>query len=370
MKRLLNRSLRVVGYVLLALVMLILGGIGGLYWYSDGTTKPIVDAQGRPVANSIASLETVELNGTRQWILLRGYDQSKPVLLFVHGGPGSPEMPMLTNNTDLEKRFVVVHWDQRGAGKSYEPAVFDRTFTLDTFVEDAAKLSQLLAKRFHQPKIYLMGHSWGSFLGIRTVQKYPDLYYAYFGIGQVANQLLGEQRSYDWVMQQARQHHNEKQVTLLTQLGRPPFASPQHWMDYVQPQRALVTQYGGALHTGSFYDLVLGGLLRCREYTLRDKLNYLIGAQRSAQLLWPTIVGTDLNQTSSTLNVPVYIFQGVYDYQTPYSVAKAYFEHLQAPHKAFFTFHQSAHGPLFEEPGLFFRHLDTVLQTTPKLARR
>lgn len=360
MKTLVVRSLRLTGYVLLACLSLLLTALGWLYWYSDGTTAPITDAQGRPVPNSIASLEPVTLNRTKQWILIRGYDQTKPVLLFVHGGPGSPEMPLMTNNDALEKRFVVVNWDQRGAGKSYDPAVFNASFTLGTFVEDAAALSRLLARRFHQPNIYLMGHSWGTLLGVQTVQKYPELFRAYLGIGQVANQLQGEQLSYDWVLQQANEHRNQPQIDLLTRYGRPPYASSQTWLDYLLPQRNMVTQYGGAMHTGSLNKLLLGKLLLSKEYTLRDKINYLIGALASLERLWPVVVRTDLNQTAPRLNVPVYIFQGVHDYQTPYAVAKAYFDRLQAPRKQFFTFEQSAHGPNLEEPALFMKRLDEI----------
>lgn len=375
MKRFLNRFLRLVGYTLAALLFLLLSAIGYLWLNSPGTTAPITDEQGCPQPNSIASLEPVTLNGTKQWILIRGYDRAKPVLLFVHGGPGSPELPMLTQNAELEKRFVVVNWDQRGAGKSYAPAVFNQSFTLDTFVEDAAQLSRMLGKRFGQPgagpaKIYIMGHSWGSFLAVRTVQKYPELFLAYFGIGQVANQLAGEQISYNWVMEQARRHHNDQQIALLTRTGCPPFASAETWMTYVQPQRRMVTEYGGALHTGSFYDLILGKLIHCREYTLSDKLNYLIGAEKSARLLWPAIVGTDLNQTTASLSIPVYIFQGVHDYQTPYVVAKRYFDGLNAPQKAFFTFNHSAHGPIFEEPTLFMQRLDWAIAQGRSIARR
>lgn len=364
MNRIVKRSLKIGGYVLLTVVGILLVGIGWLYVHSDGTTAPIVDEKGQPVPGSIASLERIELNGAKQWILIRGYDQTKPVLLIVHGGPGSPEMPMLTNNDALEKRFVVVNWDQRGAGKSYDPAVFDRTFTLGTFIEDAAQLSRLLAKRFNQPKIYLLGHSWGTFLGVQTVQKYPDLFHAYFGIGQVANQLLGEQLSYDWVLQQAKQHRNDKQLTFLKRYGRPPYASNQTWIDYLLPQRNMVSAYGGAIHTGSLNTLLIDGLLLCKEYTLRDKINYMTGALETIKRLWPTLVSTNLNHTTPQLNVPVYVFQGVYDYQTPYAVAKSYFDQLQAPRKQFFTFNKSAHGPIFEEPALFMKHLDEAVQET------
>lgn len=360
--RTVKRIVRFIGYGLLTLVLVLLLGLGWLYLYSSGTTKPIVDTQGQAVTGSIASLECIDLNGAKQWILIRGYDTTKPVLLFVHGGPGSPEMPLLTNNEALEKRFVVVNWDQRGSGKSYDPAVFNSSFTLDTFIEDTAQLSRLLAKRFNQPKIYLMGHSWGTFLGIQTVHKYPDLFHAYFGMGQVANQLVGEQLSYDWVLDQAKQHRNDKQIAFLTRFGRPPYASGETWINYLFYQRDMVTEYGGALHKGNINTLFIKGLLLCKEYTLSDKINYMIGALKTIRRLWQPVVTTNLNQTVPQLNVPVYLFQGVYDYQTPYVVAKAYFNGLKAPQKQFFTFGQSAHCPLFEEPALFIERLDQAMK--------
>lgn len=367
MNPILKRVLKILGYSFLAVLALLLLGVGYIWLHSPGTTSPIIDEQGRPVPSSIASLEQVELNGTKQWILIRGNDRTKPVLLFVHGGPGSPEMPMMTNHAELEKRFVVVNWDQRGAGKSYDPAVFDSSFTLQTFIDDAADLSRMLGQRFKQPgrdstKIYLMGHSWGTFLGVQTVQQHPELFRAYLGIGQVANQLVGEQMSYDWVLQQARAHQNKHQIATLMKFGRPPYTSAQVWMDYVLPQRSMVAQYGGSIHTGSLNKILFENLLLCREYTLSDKLNYLIGALKTIERLWPTVIATDLNQTTRTINVPFYIFQGVHDYQTPYAVAKNYFNTLEAPQKQFFTFAHSAHGPNLEEPKLFIQRIDEVLQ--------
>lgn len=360
MNRIVKRLLRGLGYGLLSLIGLVLIAVGWLYWYSNGTTAPIVDAQGNNVPGSIASLEPVMLNGTRQWVLIRGYDRTKPVLLILHGGPGSPEMPLLTNYKALEKRFVVVNWDQRGAGKSYDPAVFDASFTLETFVSDAVALSTWLTRRFQRPKLYLMGHSWGTLLGVKTVQQRPDLFYAYVGIGQVANQLAGEQVSYDWVREQARQRHDDDGMALLNQYGRPPYASVNTWLNYLIPQRDLVASYGGSIHVGSLNKMLMKGLVFSREYTLRDKLNYLVGAMKTLEKLWPVVVQTDLNQTAPRLLVPVFMMQGVHDYQTPYVIAKTYFDQLTAPQKQFFTFQHSAHGPMFEEPALFTRRLDEI----------
>ena len=361
-----KQILKVVRYGILLLLLALLTGMIYLVVISRGTTSPIVDEQGTPIPNSIASLEEIELNGTRQWILIRGYDRTKPVLLFIHGGPGLPQMPSLTNNPEMEKRFVVVHWDQRGSGKSYDPDVFNALFTLDTFVEDAAELSRKLIRRFprrgeQHTKIYIMGHSWGTFLGIRTVQKYPGLFYAYLGIGQMADQAAAEQLSYDWTLRQAWQHHNTDHVEFLTQTGRPPFATGREWTDYFLRQRRMVAAYGGAMHRGSFTKTYFTSVLLCREYTVQDKLHYLPGALETTRRLWPVVVATNLSQTAPELRVPVYIFQGVHDYQTPYVIARAYFDQLKAPEKRFFTFQHSAHGPIYEEPELFWSYVDAAL---------
>lgn len=284
------------------------------------------------------------------------------MLLFVHGGPGSPEMPLTTNNAELERRFVVVNWDQRGAGKSYDPAVFNETFTVETFVEDAATLSRMLAKRFNQPKIYLMGHSWGTFLGVKTVQKYPERFHAYLGIGQVANQLEGERASYDWTLAQARRRGDAANVEKLLAYGRPGAWSAARWSEYIVAQRGMVADYGGSLHRGDFYPFVVKALVNCREYTVSDKVHFLVGAQKSSDRLWETIVGTDLNRVTPRLAVPVYVFQGRHDYQTPHAVAWRYFDGLDAPRKRFFTFEQSAHSPIFEEPARFVACLDSAVR--------
>lgn len=132
----------------------------------------------------IHSIEKVKLGGLDQWIQIRGEDRSKPILLFLHGGPGFPQMPFSHLNAELEKEFVVVQWDQRGAGKPYSWSIPDKSMQVDQFVSDAHDLVQLLLQRFRAPKCYLVAHSWGSMFGVLTVARYPELFYAYVGIAR------------------------------------------------------------------------------------------------------------------------------------------------------------------------------------------
>lgn len=344
------------GLFVISLVALAVAVIG---WNSPGTTKPIRTSDGQPIPGSLARLEAVSVNGNTQWLLMRGADSTRPVLLFLHGGPGLPEASLLVGH-ELEKKFVVVNWEQRGAGKSYDASVFNDSFNIATFVDDAVEVSQWLTQRFHQPRIYLMAHSWGTFLGIRTVQKRPDLFRAFFSISQIASQLEAEKISYNWVLAQARQHDDTRQVSRLINQGPPPYPADA-WLDYLMWQRGLVADYGGGMYRANFYPLFIRSLLFCQEYTLLDKIHYGFGAMESVRRLWPPVVATDLLRAAPTLQVPYYLFQGTHDYQTPYPVAKRYFDHVQAPRKRLFTFTNSAHSPIFEEPEHFQRCLDSAL---------
>lgn len=343
-----------VGWGLAGLFALLLVGLGGVWLLSPGETAPITDARGRSLPHSIAELTQLNLNGAHQWICVRGHDRRKPVLLFLHGGPGLPELPLLTGHA-LEKQFVVVNWEQRGAGKSYDSRLFDGTFTVNTLVDDAVQLSRYLTKRFKQPRIYLMAHSYGTFLGILAIQKHPELFRAFFSISQIARQAEAEQISYNWVLQQAKQQHDTDAVELLERHGRPVKLSGDGWLAYLTWQRELVADYHGGMYRGDFYSLFIRSILLCREYTLMDKIRYAFGAQEAVRRLWLAAIETDLNQTAPTLSVPYYLFQGVHDYQTPYRIARQYFDRVQAPQKRLFTFTNSAHSPIFEEPERFMQ---------------
>ena len=137
---------------------------------------------GKTLSGSISTIERITLGGQEQYLIIRGADTSKPVMLFLHGGPGSPETAfMKKTNLAIEKDFIMVYWEQRGAGKSYSKNMQPESMNIPQFVSDTRELSEYLAARFKQDKIYLMGHSWGSFLGIVTAYQHPELFHSYFG---------------------------------------------------------------------------------------------------------------------------------------------------------------------------------------------
>ncbi|WP_373546983.1 alpha/beta fold hydrolase, partial [Chamaesiphon sp.] len=237
--------------MMLFLTIVLLGAIVlAILCLIPGFTLAIKDTQGHDVSGSIASLEKVNLGGQEQWILIRGIDTTKPIILFLLGGPGTSNMCLLRKYTDeLEKHFIVVTWDQRGAGKSYQAINPHSSMKIDRFVLDTGELTQWLCHRFNQKKIFLVGHSWGSLIGILSIQKYPDLYHAYIGIGQIVNMQENEQISYDWTLAQATKVEDEQTIRTLTEIGNPPYTGD--GQKKLMTQRRLLGKYGGELYGSS-----------------------------------------------------------------------------------------------------------------------
>lgn len=338
--------------VLLVIVVLKSPGKADPYELSDGTT---------PV-RSLSEIVSLNIGDTRQSLIIKSNDSLNPVLLYVHGGPGSPEFVFMEHfGSQIDQVFTVCYWEQLGAGKSYYPNIDPALMSLNKFVDDGAVVSSYLKQRFGKEKIFLMGHSWGSMLGSYMAARYPDHFYAYFGIGQVANQLLAEQISYDWVLEMANQKGDKKGIAQLTEIGRPPYDNIDETLTNLLIERKYVAKYGGSIYNGNFYKEASIAILNSREYTLKDKINFFRGMTFSLSQLWSEVMLRNLFDEVPMQTIPVYMFQGIHDYQTAYPVAKAYFDSLQAPHKEFHSFLYSAHSPNFEEPALTDSLLNAIL---------
>ncbi len=240
-------------------------------------STPGIDARLHP--DSLAVLEQVPVNGTRQWVLIRSENVAHPVVLFVHGGPGTSQLTLMRRNTRaLEKHFTVVNWDQRGAGKSFRAGGDRAGMHMGQFVDDIVALSSHLAKRFHTDKILLVGHSWGSAIGMIAAARRPDLFSAYVGIGQTSNTAASELLSYGWTLEQAQRAADTSSVDKLTTIGPPPYTSS-NWRSKFLTQRRVLAKYGGEYYrsrSGAF-GVVLKNLVFSREYTMVDRLNFFRG---------------------------------------------------------------------------------------------
>ena len=371
-KRKVMRMILLIPVVLLVCV-LILGSI--LLAYSPGKPEPFLDENGYPLAGSISEKIHININGAEQGMFIKGKDINNPVLLFVHGGPGMPEY-WLTQRypTGLEDYFTVVWWEQRGAGLSYSPDIPPETMTAEQFISDTIEVTNYLRKRFGQEKIYLMAHSWGSYIGIQAAAREPDLYHAYIGIGQISHQIQSEQLAYQYALAYYKENGNTKMVKKL-EAAPPTLTVP--LPDKYEALRDAYMHGAGIGTTREMNSVVTGIFLPSwlfQEYTVGEKVNLWRGKiySRSRSFgLWDKMQITDLTQQVTELEIPVYFLHGVYDFTCAYPLAKDYFEKLDAPVKGFYTFEESAHSPMFEEPDKVQKILlEDVLAGTSNLGSR
>lgn len=321
-----------------------------LIWFWS-TSKPIqfVDNNGNIMPKSISEKVFVDINGTKQGMFIKGHDTTKPVLLYVHGGlPFS----FLTQEypTGLESDFVLVWWEQRGFGLSYNPNTSYSEINSDTLVSDLFAVTNYLCQRFKQKKIYLMGHSGGSFIGIKAAALAPELFHAYIGLAQISNQRKSEKIAYDYMLEQFRENGNKR---MLKKLKLAPVTMTSIPKEYLAIRDEAMHSLGiGTMHK---MNSVIWGIflpsLRFREYSFMEKINlWRAKAKYGVSVTWDEILSTDLSNEVTKFALPIYFLEGIYDYTCSFSEARAYFDVIEAPLKGFYTFYNSAHSPIFEEP--------------------
>jgi pimeloyl-ACP methyl ester carboxylesterase len=308
--------------------------------------------------NGIAELRPVELNSYPQWLLIRGQDVSKPLLLFLHGGPGESNMWLAEYTmSELERHFICVNWDQRGTGRSFRPGPPPDSMTIDQFVQDTIALIELLCARFGQRKVLLLGHSWGSVLSMKVAAARPDLLYAVIGMGQVVNNRLGEEISYRHVLERAHAEHNRKAIRILEHLG----GSDTFRKDSTFVQRRWLVHFGGVMHALA-PAAVIPIVLSAPELSIVDCIRGLQRADLkfSCRLMGDELMRVNLQQEIPELTIPVIFFTGRYDYNVPFSLTEQFYQSLRAPYKQLIWFEHSAHMVHMEEPEKFQRALIAI----------
>lgn len=329
---------------------------------------PFLDDHGDPVVGSVSEKTWVEINGVRQGMVVRGRDVTNPVLLVVHGGPGMPDYFLTRDRPiDLEDLVTVVWWDQRGTALSYHRGIPPASMTVEQFVEDTLVVADHLRTRFDQDRILLLGHSWGSLIGIKAAARSPDRFAAYIGMGQMVDQLRSEKLAYDHLLAEFRRRGDRRMVRALE-------AAPVT-IEGGTPRRYLTRVRDPAMHrlgVGTTHDMdsVITGILlpslRFPGYTMREKWNLWRGRafSRSFGLWEDEVLRTDLARQVPRLELPVYFLEGVHDRTCVASLVEEYLDVLEAPVKRLYWFAHSAHSPLLEEPERARRILrDDILPT-------
>lgn len=302
------------------------------------------------LAHGVDLDERIVLGGVPQWVRLRGRDRTKPALLWLHGGPGFPQLPFAAATADLEREFIVIQWDQRGAGRTFREAP-DAELTLARYVADAEELLRVLLPRLGKSDCVLVAHSWGSLVGAELAARAPRLVRCYVGVGQMVSYRAGEQDRYARSLATARARGLAEAERELERVGPPPHLD----MDECR----VIDRWFARLHPPSLSGPSPWRFVRLAcsspEYGWLDLVALGRGFWRSTAVLGPELYyDIDLADSVSRLPMPVHLLCGEHDRVAPLHLAEGWLAQLEAPRgKQLHRFHASTHWPFLEEPERF-----------------
>jgi pimeloyl-ACP methyl ester carboxylesterase len=341
---------------------------------SPGTPEQFTDKDGKVLEGSISEKIFVNIGGVKQGMFVRSKNPDNPVLLFLHGGPGFPNYFLFEKfKPGLEDFFTVCYWEQRGGGLSYSPEVTLESMTLEQLSRDAIEVTNYLRARFEKNKIYIIAWSGGTTIALPAISKAPELFHDYIAIAQITRQSESERIVYNYMLEQFTELNDQRSVKELQKFN------------HLATESDLISFYNSGARDIMMHELGIGTMRSmksvfkdiflpvwtCRAYTLREK--YIIWKSKLMFLpktnLKTETLTTDFFEAYPKTDVPIYFMCGKYDLTVNVDLSRDYYNHLDAPLKGFYTFENSAHGPLFEEPDRFRKVLvNDVLQQKTLLA--
>ncbi len=332
-------------------------------------TRIVAEMRRIVTPEGVERLEKVRIGGIDQWISVRGFDRRNPILLFIHGGPGFPAMPTSWSyQRGWEEYFTVVQWDQRGTGKTYvtnDPAQVGPTMTPERMIADTEEMIDWLRREFGKQKIFVLGHSWGSYLGLEIARRHPEWLHAYIGMGQATNSRESERRGWQFAIDHARRAGNEAAARELQSIAGYEKADRLS-LEAVELQRKWLGVYGGAVRGRKRFDHEIVGTALAPEYSDADVTSIWTASDFSEQRLLSAVLTVDFS-TVAALKCPLILFNGRDDYNVSASLAAEWFERLAAPSKTLVWFERSAHDIMNEEPG---KMLIALVQHARPIAER
>ena len=348
---------KILKYVVITAACLVVVVVSSALLYRKYLQHKVGQERAITSPNGINSLDAARIGGIDQWIEVRGQNVNNPILLFIHGGPGIAFIPLAGFQDPWGKYFTVVQWDQRGAGKTYasnDKELLRRTMNVPQMEQDTLDVVNYLRNRFKREKIFVLGHSWGSVLGLWLAHEHPELIYAYVGTGQTVSTEQNEAAGYQDALREARNSHNEQAVKDLESIA--PYPPPNMDARKTQILRNWERDLLGAPPcTPRFIDTkrILSAVVSAPEYSLADDYGWIQGNPFSLNILLPELWKVDLNKLGFDFRAPVFFFEGRHDPYCPPSLIWEYNESIKAPHKEFIWFDNSGHFPFFEEQQKF-----------------
>jgi len=316
----------------------------------------------------IHHFERVKTGDTKQALLINGKDRSNPVLVYLHGGPGFPMLPFApfsASKQELEKKFTIVYWEQRGTGKSFSKRLDGKSMNIMQFVEDTRQIIEYTRDLMGVEKVFLWGHSWGSNVGALYASLYPETLHAYFSTGQSVNPFANERLGYEFVEAKAKEHNNRRALRELQYIDTIP---DNYTIEDALTLRKWVYRYGGIVYHNTeerpYVDWQeIKTILTTPVYSWGVRINLLLNPYYSIQQLWDDLREFDLMKEAPRIDVPVYFLVGRHDIIVSHKLAEKYFHHLEAPAgKELIWFEESAHRPFQEEPQKFMEVMKQIRQ--------
>lgn len=357
---------RILKFLVLAMVGLVVLVVCSGLLYRQVVRSKIAASLAIHAPDGIETLEQVQIGGIGQWIEVRGESTKNPVLLFIHGGPGSAFMPVAREfQQPWEKYFTVVQWDQRGSGKTYRSNDRDAvrpTMKIARMHADTLEMVNYLRKRFGQDKIFVLGHSWGSILGLRLAHDHPELLYAYIGVGQAVDSYANEAALYRESLAEAQRTNNQKALKELASIA--PYPSPNITFQQIRTMR----QWSGTLIGPQGTDeswMSEKAILVAPEYSLMDDMGWFRGILFSVDTLLPDLEKVNFADLGYDYHGPIFLLEGKHDPYTPSSVARDFYDKINDLDKHWVWFENSGHFPFSEERQKF---LDVLVQQIRPLA--
>lgn len=345
-------------WLVAAVMWLLVGAVAAVDgWVRIGHTEPFKGPDGNVLPNSVAETGYVRLGGLDQWVVIRGAHVSNPPLIVLHGGPGMSEVGFFRHfNAPLERHFTVVHWDQRGTGKSFDRSIPTSSMTLEQFVADLDELVDMVRRRLGQERVVILGHSWGSALGAIYAARFPEKVSVYVGAAQIGDWAAAEASSYAYGLAEAERRHEAKALKQLREIGRPPYPARSVFVE-----RTTVNRLDGQMRPGILWKA--GRALFGRpESSIFDLPNLVRGFGFTLDAMWAEVSRLNLLELVPALKMPVVVFVGRRDHWVPPETTVAYFDALTAPSKTLVWFEHSGHEAFVDEPEKFNATITEVVR--------
>lgn len=363
-----RKMIKMVGIVILCLLVIAAGMMIYLAIISNGKIREYKDEEGNTLEGSISEKLVLEINGARNGLFINGKDLNNPVLLFVSSGPGTDDYFLNEKYPDMhiEDAYTICYWDYRGMGIAYDKNISPESIDLNTIVEDAASVTEYLMQRFGKEKIYIMAFSGGTNIALKTIEKYPEYYYAYIAMAQVIGG--GDDNDtliYQFMKDTFTERGDQKRLKKLEEIvDKKPDGKVEchNWYEYV----ALLHEAGGGTTMNETeWEGITLPIIKAHCYTLKEKVDYIKGMKMyRTTTLDKELEHKDYRKTDLNFDIPVYFISGDHDYNCPWPLVEEYCGLINAPDKEFYLIEDAAHSPLWEQQEKCYTILEEIKNNT------